>query len=105
MKIKYYEGEDIAVISLREPGPDTVGEIAGEGLVNSETRERVPGIVLHRDDDGELYDIEIYSGASKRVDLDNLIFERVPPAELSAGTGIGAHAHPDGDHANDKDDS
>ncbi|MDP9477831.1 MAG: hypothetical protein M3R38_19460 [Actinomycetota bacterium] len=78
MRIKYYEGEDIAVISLREPGPDTVGEIAGEGLVNSETGERVPGIVLHRDDAGELYDIEIYSGASGRVDLNRLLVERVP---------------------------
>ncbi|MDP9479339.1 MAG: hypothetical protein M3R38_27300 [Actinomycetota bacterium] len=68
------------MISLREPGEDTVGEIAGEGLVNLETGEEVPGIVLHRDDAGELYEIEIYSKASRRVDLNNLIFERVPPS-------------------------
>ncbi len=102
MRIKYYEGEDIAVIVLREPGEDTVGEIAGDDLVHPETGERVPGIVLHRDDAGELCEIEIYSGASKRVDLDNLIFERVPPAELSAGTGICARVHPDDDHARNR---
>ncbi len=78
MRIKYYEGEDIAVISLREPGEDTTGEIAGEDLLHPETGERVPGIVLHRDDAGELYDIEIYSGASGRVDLNRLLVERVP---------------------------
>ncbi len=78
MKITYYEGDDIAVISLREPGPDTVGEIAGEGLLHPETGERVPGIVLHRDDVGELYQVWIHSRASGRIDLNNLIFERVP---------------------------
>ncbi len=80
MRITYYEGEDVAVVSLRDPGEDTVGEIAGESLANLETGERVPGIVLHRDAAGELYDIEIYSGASRRVDLDNLILKRVPPS-------------------------
>ena len=77
MRITYYEGEDIAVISLREPGPDTAGEIAGEDLLHPETGERVPGIVLHRDDAGELYDIEIHSGAARRLDLEKLVFERV----------------------------
>ena len=79
MRITYYEGDDIAVIVLREPGPDTEGEIAGEDLLHPETGERVPGIVLHRDDAGELYNIEIYSGASKRRDLDKLVFERMAP--------------------------
>ena len=46
VKITYYEGEDIAVISLRETGPDTKGEIAGEELHHPETGEAVPGIVL-----------------------------------------------------------
>lgn len=78
MRITYYEGDDIAVISLRESGSDTEGEIAGYDLPHPETGERVPGIVLHRDDAGELYDIEIHSGAAKRLDLDKLIFERVP---------------------------
>ena len=79
VRITYYEGDDIAVIVLREPGPDTEGEIAGEDLLHPETGERVPGIVLHRDDAGELYNIEIYSGASKRRDLDKLVFERMAP--------------------------
>ena len=79
MRITYYEGEGIAVISLREPGPDTEGEIAGEDLKHPETGERVPGIVLHRDDAGELYDIEIHSGAARRLDLDKILFERVAP--------------------------
>lgn len=79
MKIIYYEGEDIAVISLREQGPDTEGEITGYDLLHPETGERVPGLVLHRDDAGELYNIEIYSGAARRLDLDKILFERVAP--------------------------
>lgn len=82
MKITYYEGEDIAVISLREPGPDTEGAIEGENLRHPETGEALPGIVLHRDDAGELYDIEIHSHAARRLDLDKLVFERV-----ASGTG------------------
>lgn len=87
MRIRYYEETDSAVIVLREPDPDTVREIAGEELVDSE----LPGVVLHRDDAGELYHIEIYSGASWRLDLDRLDFERVPAREAAAGspTGIG----------------
>ena len=77
MRITYYEGEDIAVISMREPGPDTEGEIAAEDLLHPETGERVPGIVMHRDDAGELYGVEIHSEAGKRLDLDKLVFERV----------------------------
>jgi len=77
MRIKYYEETDTAVIVLREPGPDTVGEIAGEDLPDPAPE----GVVLDRDDAGELYEIEIYSGASKRVALDKLDFERVPAGE------------------------
>ena len=79
MRITYYEETDSAVIVLREPGPDTVGEIAGEDLADPE----LPGVVLHRDDAGELYHIEIYSGAGKRLDLDNLDVERVPAGSSS----------------------
>lgn len=86
MKITFYEGEDIAVISLRAPGPDTEGEIAGEDLLHPETGERVPGIVLHRDDAGELYEIEIYSRAAARVALDELDFKRVPANHSLKGT-------------------
>ena len=74
MRITYYEETDSAVIVLREIGSDTVGEVAGEGL-----SEPAPsGVVLHRDEAGELYEIEIYSGASARLALDKLDFERVP---------------------------
>lgn len=55
MRIRYYEGEDIAVVSLREPGEDTRGEI------------------------------EIYLRASERIDLDRLVFERIP--DDAAGEG------------------
>ena len=78
MRITYYEETDTAVIVLREPGPDTVGEIEGEDLPNLETGEAISAPVLHRDEAGELYEIEIYSGAGKRLDLDRLDFERVP---------------------------
>lgn len=74
MRITYYEETDSAVIVLREPGPDTVGEVAGEDLSDPEPG----GVVLHRDEAGELFEIEIYSGASKRLALDRLDFERVP---------------------------
>jgi len=73
MRITYYEETDSAVIWLRDPGPDTVGEIAGEDLADP----AIDSVVLHRDDAGELYGIEIYSGASKRLNLDRLDFERV----------------------------
>lgn len=74
MRITYYEETDSAVIWLRERGPDTVGIIAGEDLPDPD-----PGsMVLHRDDAGELYGIEIYSGAGKRLALDQIEFQRVP---------------------------
>ena len=85
MRITYYEETDSAVIVLREPGEDTVGEVAGEDLSDPEPG----GVVLHRDEAGELYQIEIYSGAAARLGLDKLDFERVP-----AGAGmekVGTH--------------
>ena len=36
--------------------------------------------MLHRDDRGELYRIEIYSETSRRLALDGFYFERVPTA-------------------------
>lgn len=74
MRITYYEDTDSAMIVLREPGQDTVGEIAGEDLEDPSTE----GVVLHRDESGELYRIEIYSGAGQRLALDELKFQRVP---------------------------
>ncbi len=86
MRIRYYEETDSAVIVLREPGPDTAGEIAGEDLLHPETGEEVPGVVMHRDDAGEIYHIESYSGASRRSDPDGLDFERVPAKGASASS-------------------
>lgn len=83
MRITYYEETDSAVIVLREPDEDTIGEIAGE-----DAPEPVPeGVVLHRDEVGELYEIEIYSGASKRLALDKLDFERVSAEKSEAKAG------------------
>lgn len=64
MRVTQHEETDTAVIVLREAGPDTVGEIAGEDL--------------HKDDAGELYRIEIFSRASERLDLDRIYLQRVP---------------------------
>lgn len=86
MRITYYEETDSAVIVLREPGADTVGEIVGEDLPDPEPG----GVVMHRDEAGELYEIEIYAGASKRLALDRLDFERVPPG--TSKQKIGAHS-------------
>ena len=90
MRIKYYEETDSAVIWLRERGPDTVGEIAGEDLPDP-----TPGsVVLHRDDAGELYGIEIYSGAGQRLDLDQVEFRRVPIGATTGKTGAEAGVRP-----------
>ncbi len=43
MRMAYYEETDSAVIALREPGPDTAGEIAGEDLLHPDMGENVPG--------------------------------------------------------------
>jgi hypothetical protein len=43
-------------------------------------------VVLHRDDTGELYHIEIYSGASRRSDPDGLDFECLPAKGASASS-------------------
>ena len=72
MPIIYYEETDSAIIVLRERGPDTVGDIMGEDLPAPEP------VVLHRDGAGELYEVEIYGGASRRVDLNKLVYERRP---------------------------
>ncbi len=43
VRMAYYEETDSAVIALREPGPDTAGEIAGEDLLHPDMGENVPG--------------------------------------------------------------
>ncbi len=95
MRITYYEETDSAVIVLREPGPDTVGEIAGEDLENPDGGT-VAGVVLHRDDAGELYQVEIYAGAAGRLSLDRIDFERVPAKGVASGISAGVGAQDDG---------
>ena len=46
----------------------------------------VAGVVVHRDDAGKLYRIEIYPEASRRSDLDGLDFERVRAKGASASS-------------------
>ncbi len=79
MRITYYEETDSAVIWLRGIGPDTVGDVEGEDLLDPAPG----GMVLHRDDAGELYGIEVYSGALRRLGLDELHFERVPTGDTT----------------------
>ena len=77
MRITYYEETDSAIIVLRERGPDTVGDITGEDLPDPAP----DSVVLHRDAAGELYEVEVYGGASRRLDLDKFILERLPARE------------------------
>ncbi len=86
MRITYYEETDSAVIVLREPAEDTVGDIAGEDAPSANA-PAPDGVVLHRDEAGELYEIEIYSGASRRLALDKLDFERVSAERSGAKVG------------------
>lgn len=57
-------------------GEDPEGSVGGAGA----------GAVPHRDDAGKLYRIEIYSGASRRLDPDRLDFERVRAKGASASS-------------------
>lgn len=74
MRITYYEETDSAFIVLKEPEPERANEVAGETLEEPETGKST-GVVLHRDEAGELYYIEIYSRASARLDLSRLDIE------------------------------
>lgn len=71
MRITYYEETDSAFIVLKEPPAEKADEIAGEDLPDPAPG----GVVLHRDEAGELYYIEIYSRASARLDLSRLDLE------------------------------
>lgn len=70
MKIHYYPDTDSVVIHLRDGGEDVVGEIMGEDLNEN--------VVLHRDDAGTLYEIEVVGSASKVFDLSRLEVEGLP---------------------------
>lgn len=60
MKIIYYEDVDALRITLKSETPEVAGE------------EMAEGIVVHADDEGEVYTLEIQSRASERVDLSGL---------------------------------
>jgi len=70
MKIYYHPDTDSVVIHLRDGAEGVVGEIMGEDLNEN--------VVLHRDDAGTLYEIEVVGSASKVFDLHRLEVEGLP---------------------------
>lgn len=70
MKIFYSPETDSLSIKLRTGGERVVGEIMGEDLNEN--------VVLHRDDAGTLYEIEVVGSASKVFDLERLEVEGLP---------------------------
>lgn len=70
MKIFYSPETDSLSIKLRTGGEKIVGEIMGEDLNEN--------VILHRDDAGTLYEIEVVGSASKVFDLDRLEVEGLP---------------------------
>jgi uncharacterized protein YuzE len=70
MKIYYSPETDSLSIKLRAGEIDVVGEIMGEDLNDN--------VVLHRDDAGTLYEIEVAGSASRLFDLSRLEIEGLP---------------------------
>ncbi len=70
MKIFYSSDTDSVSIKLRPGEAGVVGEIMGEDLNEN--------VVLHRDDAGTLYEIEVVGSASKVFDLSRLEVEGLP---------------------------
>lgn len=70
MRIHYHPDTDSISIHVRDGAEGVVGEIMGEDLNEN--------VVLHRDDAGTLYEIEIVGGASKVFDLARLEVEGLP---------------------------
>ncbi len=70
MRIHYYPDTDSLVIHLTNGTDGVVGEIMGEDLNEN--------VVLHRDDAGTLYEIEVVGSASKVFDLSRLEVEGLP---------------------------
>jgi uncharacterized protein YuzE len=69
MKIHYHPETDSVAIHLREGAEGVIGEM-GEDLNEN--------VVLHRDDAGTLYEIEVVGSASKIFDLSRLEVEGLP---------------------------
>ena len=70
MKIYYSPETDSLSIKLRAGETGVLGEIMGEDLNDN--------VVLHRDDAGTLYEIEVVGSASKVFDLSRLEVEGLP---------------------------
>ena len=70
MRIHYHPDTDSIVIHLKDGAKGVVGEIMGEDLNEN--------VVLHRDDAGTLYEIEVVGSASKVFDLERLEVEGLP---------------------------
>lgn len=70
MKIFYSSETDSLNIKLRNGGDEVVGEIAGEDLNDN--------VIVHRDDAGTLYGIEVLGSASKVFELERLEVEGLP---------------------------
>jgi len=70
MRICYSPETDSLNIKLRTGDARVVGEIMGEDLNEN--------VVVHRDEAGTLYEIEVVGGASKVFDLSRLEVEGLP---------------------------
>lgn len=70
MRIFYSPETDSLSIKLRIGDEEAVGEIMGEDLNDD--------VVLHRDEAGRLYEIEVVGSASKVFDLKRLEVEGLP---------------------------
>ena len=70
MRIYYHPETDSIVLHLKDDAERAVGEIMGEDLNEN--------VVLHRDDAGTLYEIEVVGSASKVLDLERLEVEGLP---------------------------
>jgi uncharacterized protein YuzE len=70
VRIYYHPDTDSVVIHLRSGAESVVGEIMGEDLNEN--------VVLHRDDAGTLYEIEVVGSASTVFDLSRLEVEGLP---------------------------
>jgi uncharacterized protein YuzE len=70
MKVYYSPETDSLSIKLPTGEAGAVGEIMGEDLNEN--------VVLHRDDAGTLYEIEVVDSASKVFDLSRLEVEGLP---------------------------
>lgn len=77
MRIFYSPETDSLNIKLRDGGDEVEGEIMGEDLSGS--------VIIHRDEAGKLYQIEILGNAGDMVDLSRLEVEGLPVSVSGGG--------------------